>query len=114
MSASPERTDFDVKVGWAFLLGAIIFVLVALVVSGLVFEVFGAENEKSRPPEPPVEIVGPRLQVDPAAELAAHRHAEQAKLHGYGWADRKANVVRIPIERAMELFVREQKQEDTP
>jgi hypothetical protein len=35
--------------------------------------------------------------------------AEQAKLAtSYGWVDQKAGVVRLPIERAMELMVKEQ------
>ena len=32
---------------------------------------------------------------------------QQAVLHGYGWVDSEKGVVHIPIERAMELTVRE-------
>ena len=49
-------------------------------------------------------IPGPRLQVDDEADLAALRAEEAAKLKGYHWVDRKAGVVRIPIERAMHLL----------
>jgi hypothetical protein len=45
----------------------------------------------------------PRLQPDPARELAEMRAQEDALLHSYGWVDRSAGVVRIPIERAMQL-----------
>lgn len=45
----------------------------------------------------------PRLQDDPAAELARLRAEEDRKLNTYGWVDREASVVRIPIERAIDL-----------
>jgi hypothetical protein len=38
------------------------------------------------------------------ADLHAH---EQAEAHSYGWVDQKAGIVRLPIERAMELVVEE-------
>jgi hypothetical protein len=51
-------------------------------------------------PTPPPE---PRLQVTPEKDLAALRAEEKAALEGYGWVDRAAGRVRIPIERAMAL-----------
>ena len=33
------------------------------------------------------------------------RQTEAALLDSYGWIDREAGIVRIPIERAMELLV---------
>lgn len=35
--------------------------------------------------------------------LAAHRGHEQATLDSYGWVDRQAGIVRVPIDRAIEL-----------
>ncbi len=55
-------------------------------------------------PEIPPE---PRLQDDPAVDLALFREREQKKLSTYAWIDRANGVVRIPIERAMELVARE-------
>jgi hypothetical protein len=48
--------------------------------------------------EPPA----PRLQTDPLQDLRDLRAAEDALLHGYGWVDRGAGTVRIPIDRAIE------------
>lgn len=45
----------------------------------------------------------PNLQVNPRDELLALEARDDAVLHSYGWVDREAGVVRIPIERAMEL-----------
>jgi hypothetical protein len=38
-----------------------------------------------------------------AAKLQELRDHEQAELTTYGWIDQKAGVVRLPIDRAMEL-----------
>lgn len=54
-------------------------------------------------PEPP----GPRLQVSPRLDMQQFRAREDATLSTYGWIDRDAGVVRVPIERAMELLVEE-------
>jgi hypothetical protein len=49
-----------------------------------------------RPPEP-------RLQEDPFADLIAQHAEEDAVLGSYGFVDRQAGVVRIPIEEAMRI-----------
>jgi hypothetical protein len=46
----------------------------------------------------------PREQVLPHADLEAFQSREEAELNSYGWIDRQAGVVRIPIARAMELL----------
>jgi hypothetical protein len=52
--------------------------------------------------QPPSE---PRLQVSPAQDLRENQDAEEALLHRYGWVDRAAGVVHIPIQQAMELLL---------
>ncbi len=46
----------------------------------------------------------PRLQISPAQDLKARRAAEDALLKSYGWVDRQAGIVRIPVDRAIELL----------
>ncbi len=46
----------------------------------------------------------PRLQTDPLRDLHALRAAEAAALDSYGWVDRSAGIVHIPIDRAIELL----------
>jgi hypothetical protein len=53
---------------------------------------------RARPPEP-------RLQVDPAEDLAALRAQEDRWLSEWEWRDKKNGVAHIPIDRAMELLV---------
>jgi hypothetical protein len=50
-------------------------------------------------------VPGPQLQADPALELREHRALEASRTGEYGWVDREAGVVRIPVERAMELLI---------
>lgn len=54
------------------------------------------EARRSEPPEP-------RLQAHPLQDLVELRAAEAAILETYGWIEREAGIVRIPIERALEL-----------
>jgi hypothetical protein len=44
------------------------------------------------------------LQPAPAGDLHAYRRQKRAELERYGWADRKAGLAEIPIERAMQLM----------
>ncbi len=46
----------------------------------------------------------PRLQISPTQDLAAFRAQEDRELTTYGWINRTSGVVRIPIERAMDLL----------
>lgn len=57
----------------------------------------------SATPLPPA----PRLQAQPATELAAVRQRERALLEVWGWADAEHRFARIPIERAMQIYARQ-------
>jgi hypothetical protein len=61
------------------------------------------EPEAPRPPAPIDLPPPPRLQADPAAERLSIRAAEERLLETYGWVDRRRGIVRIPIDRAMDL-----------
>jgi hypothetical protein len=45
----------------------------------------------------------PRIEEHPAIEIQQLHSQENSILSTYGWTDKKAGVVRIPIDRAMEL-----------
>src|SRR5262249_46053446 len=47
---------------------------------------------------PPV----PMLEVHPERDLTTFRQREDTQLHSYGWIDRAAGTVHIPIERAID------------
>lgn len=83
----------------------------AFVLMFLLFNVFAemlAKQSNARSPladtyglkEPPE----PRLQKNPLADMQELRARDAAALSAYAWVDRDAGVVRIPIERAIEVL----------
>ena len=54
------------------------------------------------PPRLPAE---PRLQQFPRNELYDFRTRENQQLHSYGWVDKNAGTVHIPIDDAMRLML---------
>jgi hypothetical protein len=93
--------------------GLIVFgvsTLVALALIGYVGLQLERDDARQAPPralsfqaerQPPL----PRLQEQPFTDVRALRAQEDAVLGSYGWVDRPAGVVRIPIEEAMRLTV---------
>ena len=53
-------------------------------------------NVQKQPPEP-------RLQPHPARDMGDMLAAEDKILHQYAWIDPDKGIVRIPVERAMDL-----------
>lgn len=47
---------------------------------------------------------GPRLQPEPAADLARQRAHDAAQSQSYRWENREAGIAQIPVERAMQLL----------
>jgi hypothetical protein len=46
----------------------------------------------------------PRLEAEPGQELRRYRAQQEQLLRTYGWVDRPSGVVRIPIDRAVDLL----------
>ncbi len=109
---SQDRHDVRIRAVLQFgfwLLAAAI--LVHIGIWGLFKLLEAGERETDKPLSPMVEASlkrtppEPRLEPDPLAPRARLRAQEDARLATYGWVDRAAGVVRIPIDRAMELLV---------
>lgn len=47
----------------------------------------------------------PRIQPNPAADMQSYSQSQQNLLNTYGWIDRQNGIVRMPIDRAMELLL---------
>jgi hypothetical protein len=58
-----------------------------------------AAGLRRTPPEP-------RLEPDPLLQHRRLQAEESAALEGYAWVDRDAGIVRIPVDRAMDLLVK--------
>ena len=67
------------------------------------------EQATATPPSPLAEgrplPPEPRLQVTPEFDLKTYRASEDALVNNYGWVSKEAGVVRIPVDRAMELML---------
>lgn len=102
-----ERSDARPGVVFLFAIGLSVLIAVVLVAMGSLFRVLeehagGADvaphalRLESTPP-------GPRLQAFPSEDLERHRRRQDRLTGTYGWIDVQSGVVRIPIERALEL-----------
>ena len=110
VAAEPDRVGTRIVV--RFGVAVVILSVAAMLLVGALFKLFergarrrdaastraaGLERRESR--LPPL----PRLEIHPARNRQDFRSAEERRLSSYGWMDRAAGTVHIPIERAMDL-----------
>ncbi len=105
-----ERQDMNPPTIALILLGLLVTVVIVFLVVAWLFGVFQSDvARRDVPPSPlaekPMTPPGPILQVAPQQDLQAMRSEEEARLHSYGWTNRNAGTVRIPIDRAMKLLL---------
>jgi hypothetical protein len=102
--AQRERGDVGVRQ----VLGLLALILVLLLgLLGLAYWMFPGEIQDRRFALPVPPFPAPRLQSDPAADMAAFRAAQRRELNGAGWRDKAAGRVHIPIGQAMALVAKE-------
>jgi hypothetical protein len=104
--AGHEQSEVSVRlivVSLAFLAVAtfVVFVLVVGIFRYL-YSTYSTEEATrlSQPVIPPA----PRIEVAPYEQLQQLRVKEDHILNTYAWVDRKADVVRVPIDRAIDLL----------
>jgi hypothetical protein len=112
--AAVHHETSDVGLRGILVFGAGLFIAAALihVMIWVLFQLFSerearratlafplaAGQERRVPPEP-------RLQADPRRDMRDLRAAEDTVLNSYGWVNKNAGIVRIPIGDAMKLTV---------
>jgi hypothetical protein len=116
-----EREDLGAKPVILFLIGLTVgCLLVALVLKGMYSYLDARENRHQPAPNPltqqtradlrsvtPGDITKfpePRLETNEPREITTFRVQEEQTLRSYGWVNQPAGMVRIPIDRAMELL----------
>ena len=105
-----EQSDANITAVLGFGAGLFaVIVAVCLIILGL-FGFFDRREGVQAPSEYPLAAAQgqrvppePRLQTDPRQDLANLRAKEDEQLGSYGWVDKNAGVVRIPIDAAMRL-----------
>ncbi len=105
-----EQKDVDVLGLGMIAALLLVAIVVCLLVSGGVLHFFNrtrAAEESSRPPvaEGVRKFPPPALIKQPGKESRDAQAREQAELNSYRWVDRPAGMVRIPVERAMQIIV---------
>lgn len=105
-----EDSDVNIKSLGIFLAGLAITMVVTGAIVVWLFDVFLKEAEEADvSPSPLAESgesappPGPLLQIAERLDLRLHRESQEKLIHETGWIDRDRGVVRIPIERAIEL-----------
>lgn len=104
-----ETSDANVGVLAKYALGLAVTCGVALVVVVLLLDYFRAEKKGAEPALSPLAAQRealppePRLQIQPDADWEKYKAAEDSLEQTYGWVSREAGVVRLPIDRALEL-----------
>lgn len=101
----PETRDVWPRALLLFAGGLIVFLLIS---SAVLYALF---HEPSRWPQPgaawSANKATPALSTSPHQDLASIRSEEDAELNRLVWVDRKAGIVRIPIDDAMKLVARD-------
>jgi hypothetical protein len=103
-----EHSDADVRSLLKFGL-TLLVILVAVLISMKWMFLYFAKSQQLGPPASPFENTrvlppAPWLQVQPRADLHAYCADQLDELNTYGWVDPHNEVVRVPIDRAMDLI----------
>jgi hypothetical protein len=107
----PGHETGDVNV-WA--IGKFAFALIAIIAVSLgllvgLFKYFQTRDE-ANPTAVRVDPIKlfpePRLERNPIADLQAVRAEEDRMLNSYGWVDPQKNMVRVPIDIAIDLLAK--------
>jgi len=105
-----ETSDVDIRAILGFGAGLFVVAVGIHVIVWLLFGYFASREAQRVPPEYPLAASQgerlppePRLQIAPRDDLRDLRASEDELLSNYGWVDRNAGIVRIPINEAMRL-----------
>jgi len=105
-----ERTDAKMS---AIVIFLVVLFGAVILIQPLVFwlmNTFAAQARKSDPVLSPLADTEqippePRLQADPTADMVELRRKEAELLASYAWIDKQQGIVRIPIDRAIDLLL---------
>jgi hypothetical protein len=107
-----EHSDINVRgVIWFVAILLVSAVVIHVAMWGLL-KLFEARTSRNDPPLPPLSRgegphppPAPRLQTRPIEDLKQWRANDEAQLSGYSWVDKQAGIVRVPIDRAKQLYI---------
>jgi len=105
-----DYADRDIPVGKIMLAGLYITIFTILTFVGIRFLFLHFDRSHEQAQQAVSAYIGqrvlppePRLQVDEPKTWQQQLAIEKAQTETYAWVDQAAGVVRIPVERAMEI-----------
>lgn len=104
-----EKQDVGFRFAMLFIVGIILLTVASMIFLLVIYPVLTPEGARARretvqevqrrlPPPP-----NPILQANPAVDMQRFREQEERKVSTYGWVDERRGIVRVPVERAMEM-----------
>jgi hypothetical protein len=101
-----ETTDVNAWAIGKFAIGLVIVCVVSIALLFGLLKFFQSREETSvaNTVEPTKMFPQPQLQKAPIPDLKAIRAEEDKLLNGYAWVDQPKGVVRIPVDRAIEVL----------
>jgi hypothetical protein len=110
--AGYEHTDASVYIIVKFVVWLVVAAVLIHVGLALLFDAFAARRVERAEPRFPLAVRDepllppePRLQRFPREDILNLRLREENALQNYGWIDKGAGAVRIPIQDAMRLVL---------
>lgn len=106
-----ETEDLSIRGMVIFGIAVAVILVVTAAAVLVMFNLFDSQNQaRQRPLPPQVETLNvlppaPRIQRLPGEDYAALRARDETTLTSYGWVDEANEVVRIPVDQAMELLL---------
>jgi len=108
-----ETTDANARTLVAWVLGLVVVLTLAVVSAWIFFDALARHAARTDPKVSPLAVTESKVPPEPRLlerehdDLTSVRREEDQILHGYDWVDKPHGVVRIPIERAMDLVAKE-------
>lgn len=106
-----ERADVSLPTLMRWIIFLFVFVAFCSLASWVIYRVFvpeigvepmaNGQRVVNMPPD------NPQLQAAPKRDIREFRLAEERVLNSYGWADKTAGTVHIPVDRAMAIIAKQ-------
>ena len=99
-----EEADVNVWAVGKFAFALLLAILLSMFLLFGLFRYFHSQEGSVAVRVDPKVFPEPRLQSAPIVDLKEVRAAEDSVLNSYGWVDAQKGIVRIPIDRAIDLL----------
>ena len=106
-----ETRDANVRGVFTFLVVLSLVLISTAVLSWGMFKYFSLAQTNRAPASPFAGArqlpAGPQLQVNPREDLLRFRAEQEDALESYSWENKEDGTVRVPVEHAMEMLLKQ-------